>query len=626
MGFVAELKRRNVIRVAIAYLVFAWLVMQVLDVVGPVLDLPRGGSRVALVLLALGFIAALIFSWVYELTPEGLKRDAEVDPARSIAHLTARKLDIAVIVLLVMAMGLFAYAHVLEAPSSAGKRAAAPAASTSVAGPAQTTGQVAEKSIAVLPFVNMSSDPEQVYFSDGISEELLNGLVKLPGLKVAGRTSSFAFRDKQDDLRRIGRSLGVGHILEGSVRKQGTRVRITAQLIKADDGFHLWSETYERDAGDIFALQDEITAAIIDALKVKLGAAALPVTAVADIDAFNLYLQARQKLARRGVANLAEARRLFEQSIARDPDYAPAHAGLGRAVSLLWLFGPRIGPEQPITSEQASQVGKHAARAALALAPDDAEAWSVLGTIAMWLDNDWKAADEAISRSLALAPNDAEIVNFAGDFYTRTLDPRSVATERRASELDPLHGVNHHDLAEALVVQGDFTAALEAAAAAGALGFFEVSPDRHFGTTLPSLIGLKRFEEAKQLIDSLEGKPEITAALALSSRLWIAGAEGDRAAEASLLQQLTPRALAGELSPAVMAFHLIQAGRPEEAAPWLQRAVAARDFGVQFPQMFTLPERLPENAKLRAAFDSPELAGLFELRRRNVARATEAKP
>ena len=280
MGFVAELKRRNVIRVAVAYLVFAWLVMQVLDVVGPVLDLPRGGSRIVLVLLILGFLGVLVFSWVYELTPDGLRRESEIDRGASITQVTARKLDVAVIALLVLSLGVFAldrYSPRREASATQEpvRKAPAPAAS-SVASPVAVFPASTAKSIAVLPFVNMSPDPEQVYFSDGISEELLNALVKLPGLKVAGRTSSFAFRDKTDDLRKIGKSLGVGHILEGSVRKQGMRIRITAQLVKADDGFHLWSETYDRDAGDIFALQDEITAAIIEALKVKLGTDAPP--------------------------------------------------------------------------------------------------------------------------------------------------------------------------------------------------------------------------------------------------------------------------------------------------------------------------------------------------------------
>jgi len=308
MEFIGELKRRNVIRVAIAYLVFAWLVMQVLDVVGPVFELPRGGVRMVLVLLALGLVGVVGFSWAYELTPEGLKRESEVDRTQSVTHVTAKKLDIAVIVLLVLAFGLFVFdrlsPEVATQRPSVADQSVAPGA-VPVATPEATTAQ---KSIAVLPFVNMSSDAEQVYFSDGLSEELLNGLVKVPGLKVSGRTSSFAFRDKQDDLRAIGKALGVGHILEGSVRKQGMRVRITAQLIKADDGFHLWSETYDRDVGDIFALQDEITTAIIDVLKVKLGTAETPSTPVADLDAYNLYLQARQKLALRGVDNIKAAR------------------------------------------------------------------------------------------------------------------------------------------------------------------------------------------------------------------------------------------------------------------------------------------------------------------------------
>jgi len=625
MGFIGELKRRNVIRVAIAYLVFAWLVMQVLDVVGPVLELPKGGVRMVLVLLALGFVGVVVFSWAYELTPEGLKRESEVDRTQSVTQVTAKKLDIAVIVLLVLAFGVFVFdrlsPEVATQRPSVADQPVAPGA-VPVATPAATAAQ---KSIAVLPFVNMSSDAEQVYFSDGLSEELLNGLAKVPGLKVSGRTSSFAFRDKQDDLRAIGKALGVGHILEGSVRKQGMRVRITAQLIKADDGFHLWSETYDRDAGDIFALQDEITTAIIDVLKVKLGTAETPSTPVADLDAYNLYLQARQKLALRGVDNIRAARALFEQAIARDSNYAPAHAGLARAVTLLWQYGYDLGASIPITREQAAAAGQAAARAALALDPDSAEAWSVLGFIGLLLDPDIIAAEEAIGRSVALRPNDSEILNFAGDFYYWTMDPRVEDTERRAAELDPLRSFNHHDLAQALVAKGKFEAALKSAEAADALGFYAVSPSAVMNTTLPALLALRRFDEARRLADRLERSTEMPRAIMVSIRHTIALAAGEDAGADKLLQELLGRAGAGDL-PSLAAWQLLSAGRNDEAVSWLRRCFDEGDLWILDPQWFPLPERLPDHAAVRATYDRPELKPLFEMRRRNLARQTGVQP
>lgn len=626
MGFIAELKRRNVIRVAIGYLVFAWLVMQVLDVVGPVLELPQGGVRMVLVLLALGLVGVVVFSWAYELTPEGLKRESEVDRTQSVTHVTAKKLDIAVIVLLALAFGLFALDRIspevaTQRPSVA-DQPVTPGADP-VATPAATSAQ---KSIAVLPFVNMSSDAEQVYFSDGLSEELLNGLVKVPGLKVSGRTSSFAFRDKQDDLRAIGKALGVGHILEGSVRKQGMRVRITAQLIKADDGFHLWSQTYDRGAGDIFALQDEITAAIIEALKVQLGSNAAPSAPVADLDAYNLYLQARQKLALRGVDNIKAARALFEQAIARDPAYAPAHAGLSRAVTLLWQYGYDRGASIPITREQSAAAGQAAARAALALDPDSAEAWSVLGFIGVLLDPDIIAAEEAIGHSVALRPNDSEILNFAGDFYYWTMDPRAEDTERRAAELDPLRGFNHHDLAQVLVAKGKFEAALKSADAAEALGFYAIAPSGVINTTLPALLALRRFDEARRLADRIETAAAMPPALMVSIRHSIALAAGEHARADTLLQELVARARAREITPEYPAWRLLSAGRNDEAVAWLRRCFDEGHLWILDPQWFPLPESLPEHAAVRATYDRPELRPLFEMRRRNLARQAGAQP
>ena len=239
MSFIAELKRRNVIKVAIAYVIVAWLLLQVADVMLPTFGSPAWVMRAFSFLLILCFPLALLFAWAFELTPDGVKREKDIDPTESIAHATGRKLDFVIIAVLVLAVGFLVV-----------DRYSAP--------PASVSQQVVEKSIAVLPFVNMSDDAGNEYFSDGISEEILNSLAKVKDLKVAGRTSSFAFKGRNENLRTIGEALGVSHILEGSVRKAGAQVRITAQLVKADDGYHLWSQAYDRELTDIFAIQDEI--------------------------------------------------------------------------------------------------------------------------------------------------------------------------------------------------------------------------------------------------------------------------------------------------------------------------------------------------------------------------------
>jgi len=270
LSFFNELKRRNVFKVGFAYIVMAWLVLQVADVILNNITAPDWVFRVILLMLGIGFLLALFFAWAYEMTPAGLKRESEVDRSESITAQTGKKLNNLILVFMALALGYFAYdKYVLskdgEAAVAGDPRAPAtnPPESQAVASP--------DKSIAVLPFVNMSADPEQEYFSDGIAEELLNRLAQFPDLKVAARTSAFQFKGRNLDVEDIGRQLNVGHVLEGSVRKGGSTLRITAQLIDSQTGFHMWSETYDRDASDVLKVQDDIAGAIATALHTRLG-------------------------------------------------------------------------------------------------------------------------------------------------------------------------------------------------------------------------------------------------------------------------------------------------------------------------------------------------------------------
>jgi TolB-like protein/Tfp pilus assembly protein PilF len=624
MSLVAELQRRNVIRVAIAYLVFGWLVMQVLSVVGPILELPAWVLRLVLVMMALGFVGVLAFSWAYELTPEGLKRESQVDRGGSITHHTARKLDIAVIVLIALALGVFVYDRFVRTPPQAVAPVAAVPA-TSAPAPKAEAPVAASKSIAVLPFVNMSSDPEQTYLSDGIAEELLNALVKLPGLKVAGRTSSFAFRDKADDLRAIGKALSVEHILEGSVRKQGTRVRITAQLVKAEDGFHLWSETYERDVSDIFALQDEITRRIVDALQVTLGQAPSQSKEIS-VEAYALYLQARQQFALRGIEALGRSKRLFQQVVALEPDYAPAWAGLSRAAELEWVFSfddNRGGPVR-VSREEALRTATDAVEKALALDPDNAEAWSARAHIATNFEGDWDKGRDAHERAMALAPNDSEVLNFAGDYFYWVLDPRSLEIETRAATLDPMLGVNHFDVAMSLHARGQHERALASARKAEALGLFERSPYLRANAMIPPLIALRRFDEAREVAAQLA--PAVTKATRLSLDIWIASASGDAAGARELASQLLSDELADERKPRLTAQALLWAGRPADALPFLEQAIAIGDLWLVDPLYLRVPEQLTDDPAVRALLERPPYKALFEIRRRNLGLPPVAPP
>jgi len=326
MSLFAELKRRNVVRMAVLYGVASWLILQIADVLFDQLAVPAWAFRLVLGLLVLGFPFALIFSWVFELTPEGLKRERDIDRNQSITQQTGHKINITIIVLLVLGIGgLIADRLIPRQPSAApvisAERNGVIATSGAVASPAPAGGDL---SIAVLPFVNMSGDPDNEYFSDGLSEELLNSLSQIRQLKVTGRTSSFAFKGQNTDLRDVGERLNVANVLEGSVRKAANRVRITAQLIKTSDGYHLWSETFDRQLDDIFAIQQEIAEQVAEALSVTLlGKPTASSGETRDAEAHEAYLRGAHVFRRApdDFDSLQEARQFFEQSLASDPGY-----------------------------------------------------------------------------------------------------------------------------------------------------------------------------------------------------------------------------------------------------------------------------------------------------------------
>ena len=435
MSFFDELKRRNVFKVSIAYIVVAWLLLQVADVILNNVQAPDWVFQVIMLVLAIGFPVIVLFAWAFEMTPEGLKREHEVDRSSSITPRTGRKLDFVIIGVLVLALGYFAYDKFVV--SSERDAVLAEVAAPEAAEQDATDSEAAEhlKSIAVLPFVNMSSDPEQEYFADGISEEILNALAQVNGLKVAGRTSSFAFKGKNDDLNAIGKLLRVNHILEGSVRKSGTRVRITAQLIKVDDGFHMWSETYDRELDDIFAIQDEISAAILVQLKTQLLSDQQLATVQTDSRAYDRYLLAKQRIYERTDASLKMAVKLLEEAINIDPGYAPSFAQLG--ITNMFLSEQNYGTAPHL---QAIEVAKGYMDKALQLAPQNAEALAGMGLYHMNGDLDHEKAISLLQQALAINPN---LVN-ASTWLANELDTTgqlqaSLQIREQTFQLDPLH-------------------------------------------------------------------------------------------------------------------------------------------------------------------------------------------
>jgi len=404
LSFLNELKRRNVLRVGAAYIVAAWLIIQVSETIFPLFGYGDTPARLIVIVLAIAFIPSLIFSWVFEITPEGLKRDADVDREQSITHVTGKKLDRVILVVLALALAYFAFDKFVLVPTRVAEIVE------------ETTQKVrsdvlvesyGDKSIAVLPFVNMSDDASNEYFSDGISEELLNLLAKIPELRVIARTSSFSYKGKDVKVADLARELNVGHVLEGSVRKAGNRVRITAQLIEARSETHLWSENYDRSLDDIFAIQDEIAAAVVTQLKVTL-LGAIPMVCETDPQAYALYLQGRHlRLHANYEGNeLAQAQALLQQALVIDSGYAAAWDELGYVYydQAMFMLRP-LGEDFTLARE--------AVYKALAIDPDYARAHASLGMITMSYDNDLAAAARHFERALQLEPANTIIISRA---------------------------------------------------------------------------------------------------------------------------------------------------------------------------------------------------------------------
>lgn len=324
MSFLAELQRRNVIRVGAAYLVVAWLFVQVAETVFPLFGFDETPARIVVVVMAISFLPALVVAWAFELTPEGFKRDAKVNHDTEANRRLSRLLDRLIMVFLALGVAYFAFDKFLLTPHRQADELAAATELARQEGRSEAiAGAYGDNSIAVLPFINMSSDPEQEYLGDGIAEELLNLLARIPELRVISRSSAFSFKGRNVEIPEIARQLNVAHILEGSVRKSGNRIRITAQLIEAGSDTHLWSEVYDTTLGDIFKIQDEVAEAVVRQLHVTL-LGEVPKAQEADPVAYLLVLQARQILLLQQHEEMHQAEALLQQALEIDPDYVDA--------------------------------------------------------------------------------------------------------------------------------------------------------------------------------------------------------------------------------------------------------------------------------------------------------------
>ena len=432
-NFFAELKRRNVYKVAVAYAVVAWLLMQIASQIFPFFEIPNWAVRLVVLLLIIGFPIALIIAWAFEATPEGIKRTEAADAAGQ-----RSRGGVWIYVVLVgaaLSVGLFFVGRY-----TAGR--ATPRQS-------EATAAIPQKSIAVLPLLNESGDPKDEYFSDGLSEELIAALAQISGLKVIGRSSSFRFKDRKEEPKTIGEKLGVSTLLEGTVRKQGDRVRIVAELVNAADGIELWTRTFDRELKDIFAVQQEIAKAVAESLKVTLLGSEEKSAQMAtnSVEAHNAYLQGHFHFQRRNLEDYRKAVSYFDQAVRLDPNYALAYAERSEA----WTFiGDLTGQHEPAWSNARSDAEK-----AVAIAPDLAEAHAALGFLRFLVD--WKFTEglNELKRAKALSPNNPT----ANDLLARAIAYVGGVDEaerqgRQAVELDPLSVTAQGNLARILFLAG----------------------------------------------------------------------------------------------------------------------------------------------------------------------------
>ncbi|HEY6985401.1 MAG TPA: hypothetical protein VH375_04920 [Rhodanobacteraceae bacterium] len=541
----AELQRRHVFRVGAFYAASAWLLVQVATQVLPIFGISERVERWIVVALVLGFPFALGLAWFYELTPAGLQRDSEVDHTESEARRSGRRMDRAIIVVLAAAVAmLLADRLVLR------KEAAAP------------TG----KSIAVLPLLNEGGAAQDEYFSDGLSEELIAALTQIEGLKVIGRSSSFRFKRSTEDPRSIGKALDVGTLLEGTVRRQNDRVRIVAELVNASDGRSLWSQTYDRELKDVFAVQAEIAQAVADSLRAALlgGGTGSPRAATRSVDAHDAYLRGHQYFERYDTESFRTALKFFDDAIRLDPDYAQAYAERGETWS--WL-SDQTGEDV----EAARAAARRDAEKAVALAPDLADARTSLGWVRFFLDWNFEGAISELQTALRLAPGSAKPKVFLAQVMTtmhRT--DEGVALARQAVELDPYYFYAHAILARNLLAAGQLDEALAEAQKAA-----ELQPKaagvRRWQTTVAVVRGDAEtaLREAQQEPLNIYRRFELALALSIGN---------DRAAADAALADLI--ANDGTVSMYQIAEVYAVRGEADKAFEWLDRCYGMRDTGL----------------------------------------------
>src|SRR2546426_2793733 len=583
LPLLAELQHRRVFRALVGYAIAAFAVLQVIEPLMHGLRWPDAVISYVVAVLAVGFPLVVGLAWIFDVKAEGSEQPAPIRSRR-----LRLEILLAWVAALVAAVGMLWY--VVARP-----RAVAPSRDEALRATLDAIPPASEMrplpSIAVLPFVNLSSDREQEYFSDGMAEEILNALAQIDGLRVIGRTSSFSFKGRNDDLRTIGQKLGASNLLEGSVRKAGSRIRITAQLVETRGGSHLWSQAFDRDLTDVFAVQEEIARAVVAALKVKLLPGETPTTKerrTGNPDAYNRYLLGRHAYSHANPDGWRRAVKAFEEAVALDPGYAPAWAYLSNAKVL--MLGNIGGTRTEIVEGLASALS--AAEKAVALAPDLADGYLARARLRTDIKRDWAGGAADVERALALNPSDARA--FGRYAYSVLVPlgrmPEAIAAARKATELDPLNAYLWGTLGQALCFNGEMDAARKALIRAG-----EFAPDFQWPAVWLAAV------------DLLEGQPaKALARYEQISTRWsrltgVAMAQHDlghaRESQAALEELIRENA---DDAPYQIAEVYARRRNLDRAFEWLERAYALPDVGLIDVKSDPLLQNLHGDPRYRA--------------------------
>jgi TolB-like protein/Tfp pilus assembly protein PilF len=550
-NFFAELKRRNVYKVAVAYAVVAWLTIQAASIFLPAFNAPQWAMQIVILILVVGFPIALAFSWAFEITPEGIVRESEVTPDESITHHTGRKIVALTIVLAVIATGLLIFQFLRG-------RSTSPSAATAIT----------NKSIAVLPFDNLSRDPDNAYFVEGIQDEILTRLAKIADLKVIARSSTQRFQNK-GDLPQIAQQLGVAHLLEGSVQKVNDQVRINVQLIKAANEAHLWAEVYDRKLTDIFAVESEIAKTIADTLQAKLTGSERRVIAARpteNTEAHQLYLKGRFFWNKRTGNDLRKAIDYFEQAIAVDPNYALGYAGVADAY--VFLPGYTAGAPQDCYPKATA-----AAKKALQLDDTLAEAHTTLALALWYYDFDFSQANREFERAIQLNPNYATGHQQYGNNTLSALGrfDEAIAEGKRAVELDPLSLVINADLGMNYYYARRYNEAI-----AQLRKTLEIDPRYYYAhVNLGEALAAKRaFDEAIAEYEKARALNDDPFVLGLLGHAY--GSSGNRTQAVKILDELKEASTHRYVSVVSFALVYLALGEKEEALRWLEQSYQDR--------------------------------------------------